>query len=71
MKMNMSVADRVLRSALIVVLATLYFTHVLPAIWAWPLIGVGTIFLATSFTGFCPIYAVTGWSSKKKNIARH
>jgi hypothetical protein len=68
MKTNMIFADRVLRMFLAVATIVLYFIGVIPTgIGLWLMIGA-VIFLITSFTGFCPIYAVFGIGNKRKVV---
>jgi hypothetical protein len=65
MKKNMGMIDRMLRTALAVVVAGLYFAGQLTGTAAVILGVFAVIFLATSAVGFCPIYALLGISTLK------
>jgi hypothetical protein len=60
MKLNVGGVDRILR---IVVGAALVGTTALGVIPVWGYIGI--IPLATGLIGFCPLYPILGFSSKK------
>ena len=66
MKKNMGIADRVIRVIIAAVFLTLYFTNVLTGTLGIVLIVISGIFLLTSLVSFCPIYALTGLSSRSK-----
>ena len=66
MKLNMSTADRVIRLSIVALIAILFFAGQISGLAAIILGLVAVIFAATSFFGFCPIYAVLGLSSRKK-----
>jgi hypothetical protein len=66
MKKNMGVIDRILRTFLAVVVAVLYLGGGITGIAA-VLLGIfAVIFLATSFTGVCPVYKLLGISTLEK-----
>jgi hypothetical protein len=65
MKKNMSSLDRILRLAIAVVVAVLYFTNVISGTWAIILGIVALILLVTSLVGVCPLYKLLGISTKK------
>ncbi len=65
MKKNMGLYDRLLRTALAVVVAILYFAGLLSGTAAVILGVIAVIFLATSSVGFCPAYRVLGISTLK------
>lgn len=60
MKKNMGKADRIIRTLLAAVFATLYFTNVLSGTLGLVLLIVSAVFLLTSFISFCPLYSVLG-----------
>ena len=62
----MGIADRVIRVIIAAVFLTLYFTNVLTGTLGIVLIVISGIFLLTSLVSFCPIYALTGLSSRTK-----
>lgn len=69
---NVGTPDRIIRLILGVVLIALPF--VIPTIGAnalllWILPIVGVILAVTAFLSWCPIYAVTGLSTKPKKTA--
>lgn len=66
MKKNMHPFDRIFRLLFAVVITILYFTKTIagtPAI----ILGIAAIVLAvTALVNFCPLYAILGISTKKK-----
>ena len=66
MKKNMGSVDRIIRILVAVVIAILYFTHVLSGPVAIVLLVLAGIFVATSFMSFCPLYFPFGISTIKK-----
>lgn len=67
MKKNMGALDRIIRLALVVLVAVLYFTGVISGTWAIVLGIIAVIFLATSLFGVCPLYMPFGISTKRKS----
>ena len=66
MKKNMGMIDRIIRIAVAIVIAILYFTG---QISGTALIVLGIIalaFIITSFIGFCPTYHLLSISTLKK-----
>ena len=66
MRKNMGSFDRILRAALAVTVAVLYFTGVLSGTAAIVLGILAVVFLATSFIGVCPLYYPLKISTRKK-----
>jgi hypothetical protein len=66
MKKNMSSTDGIIRILIAVVIAVLYFMHVINGTLAIILGVIAIIFIITGFINFCPIYYVFGISSRKK-----
>ncbi len=66
MKPNMGTADRIIRAVFAVAVAVLYFTNVISGTLAIILGILAVVFLATSFLGFCPLYAPFNLSTIKK-----
>jgi hypothetical protein len=60
MKKNMGTADRAIRTILAIVFAVLYATNVISGTLGIVLLVLAGVFLATSFTSFCPLYAPFG-----------
>ena len=65
MKANESNTDRIIRAVAGVVLAVLYFANVVSGTLGVILLVVGAILLVTAATGFCPLYALFKFSTKK------
>ncbi len=65
MKKNIGLYDRLLRTALAVVVAVLYFAGQLSGTTAVILGVIAVVLLATSIVGFCPAYKVLGISTLK------
>jgi uncharacterized membrane protein len=65
MKQNMSSADRIIRAIVAVVLAALIYFNVLTGTAALVLGIVAGIFVLTALIGFCPLYTIFKFSTKK------
>ncbi|HLB36194.1 MAG TPA: DUF2892 domain-containing protein [Gemmatimonadales bacterium] len=65
MKKNMGTADRVIRTAIALVIATLYLTGRISGTLAIVLAVVAAVFLITSSVAFCPGYLPFGISTRK------
>ncbi len=65
MTKNMGTADRIIRTALALAVAVLYFTGRIGGTLAIILGTIAVIFLATSLIGWCPAYAPLGLSTCK------
>jgi hypothetical protein len=63
MKINMGMADRVLRIIIAIVIGALYFTGYLYAWWGIVLLVLAILFVITGFMGFCPVYRIIGINS--------
>jgi hypothetical protein len=66
MKKNLGNIDKVIRILVAVVIAVLYFTHVISGTLGIILLVLGGVFLLTVIIGTCPIYLTLGLSSRKK-----
>jgi uncharacterized membrane protein len=66
MKKNMGTIDKVIRILIAVVIAILFFTHVITGILGIVLIALAAIFVLTSIMSFCPLYLPFGLSTNKK-----
>jgi hypothetical protein len=66
MKKNMGALDKAVRLAIVAVVAILYFTHVVSGIVGIILLAIAAILLLTSLINFCPIWALLGISTGKK-----
>lgn len=67
MKKNMGSTDKIIRIALAVLVAILYFTNVISGTWAIILGFLAVIFLVTSLVGVCPLYMPFGISTRKES----
>lgn len=66
MKRNIGLPDRIIRLIVAISIIALYFAHIINGALAILLLCVAVISLVTSFTKFCPLYAVFGISTDKK-----
>lgn len=66
MKKNMGSTDKIIRIAIAVVIAILYFTNTISGTLALVLGIFAAIFILTSFIVFCPLYSPFGISTRKK-----
>ena len=62
----MGTIDKVIRILIAVVVAVLFFTHVISGTLGIILLIVAGIFVVTSLISFCPLYLPFGLSTKKK-----
>ncbi len=69
MKKNMGSVDRIIRTVIAVVIATLYFTNFISGTVAIVLAVIGGIFILTSVVSFCPLYAIFGIKTCKVETA--
>jgi Protein of unknown function (DUF2892) len=67
MKPNMGTEDKILRIVAAIVIAILYFMHVISGTVAIVLLVLAAVFILTSLVGFCPLYAPFGLSTRRKN----
>ncbi len=67
MTKNMGSLDKGIRLALAAVVVILYLTGVISGVWAIILGILAAVFVATSFVGFCPLYAPFKLSTCKKS----
>ncbi len=66
MKKNMGSTDKIIRIAIAILIAILYFTNTIRGTLALVLGAFAVIFILTSFISFCPLYAPFGISTRKK-----
>lgn len=66
MQQNMGTADKIIRLAVVAIIAVLYFTGQITGTAAIVLGIVAVAFLVTSLIGWCPTYVPFGISTKKK-----
>lgn len=65
MKKNMAQLDRIIRIAIAVLVAVLYFANVISGTWAIVLGVLALVFLLTGLVGTCPLYLALGISTRK------
>lgn len=65
MKTNESSLDRVIRTVLGVVLLVVYFLGLLTGWVGVVALVLGLVLLLTGLIGFCPLYTVLGFKTKK------
>lgn len=63
---NMGSVDRAIRVLVAVLIAVLYFTHVITGVAAIILGVLGVICVLTSVVGFCPLYLLFRFSTRKE-----
>lgn len=66
MKKNMGTLDRIIRVAIAVIVAVLYFTNQITGTAALILGVLAIVFILTSLVGTCPLYMPLGLSTKQK-----
>jgi len=66
MKHNMSQTDRLVRIIIAAGIAVIIYLNFLNGVAAIILGTLAVIFLITSAIGFCPLYSLFGFSTKKK-----
>jgi hypothetical protein len=67
MKPNVGTVDKIIRIALAVLVAILYFTHVISGTLGIILLVLAAVFVLTSLVSFCPIWAILGVNTGKTN----
>ena len=65
MKLNMGVADKIIRLVVVAIIVVLYFTGQISGTAAVILGIIAVAFLVTSLIGWCPVYSVFGLSTRK------
>jgi hypothetical protein len=65
MKNNMNSTDRIIRAIVAMLFGILVFTNAVSGVLAIILGIIAAIFLVTAAIGFCPLYALFSWSTKK------
>ncbi|MFZ5553995.1 MAG: YgaP family membrane protein [Bacteroidota bacterium] len=60
MKKNLGGSDRAIRLMIALVLAALFVTNVIPGTLGIIALIISGVFVLTSFSGFCPLYALFG-----------
>ena len=68
MKSNMGTTDKIIRIAIAVVVAILYFTGVIPGTLGIILLVLAAVFVLTSLISFCPLYMPFGINTGKKKV---
>ncbi|HAI76734.1 MAG TPA: DUF2892 domain-containing protein [Microscillaceae bacterium] len=63
MKKNMGNLDRIVRVAVALIIAVLYFSQIITGTLATVLLVLGGVFVATNLVSFCPLYTLVGFST--------
>lgn len=66
MKANMGKSDKFIRIGVALVLAVLVATEMITGTLAFVALGIGIVFLLTSFISFCPLYTLLGINTRQK-----
>jgi uncharacterized membrane protein YgaE (UPF0421/DUF939 family) len=66
MKSNMGSTDKMVRIIVAIVIAILFFTHVISGTLGIILLILGGVLALTSFISFCPLYAIVGLKTTKE-----
>ncbi len=66
MEKNIGTADKIIRIVAAVIIAILYFTHIINGTLAIILLAMGAAFIITSSISFCPLYWPFKFSTRKK-----
>jgi hypothetical protein len=67
MKAIMGKRDKFIRIGISIILAVLVATETITGTLAFVALGIGIIFLLTSFMSFCPLYTLLGMSTTPKS----
>jgi hypothetical protein len=67
MKKNIGSTDRAIRVSAAVIIALLFFTHIISGMLGIILIVLAGFFVLTSFINFSPLYLPFGFSTNKKS----
>jgi hypothetical protein len=67
MKKNMGNIDKIVRILIAVVIAALFFTHVITGIFGIILLVLAGVFVLTSLISFCPLYTLVGINTCPKD----
>ncbi len=65
MKTNMGNSDRIIRIAIAVLVAVLYWQGIIKGTLAYILLALAIIFVLTSLVSFCPLYTLLGINTCK------
>jgi hypothetical protein len=66
MKKNMGTTDKAIRIMIAIIIAILYFTHVISGTLAIVLGILAVVFILTSFISTCPLYLPFGINTSNK-----
>lgn len=65
----MGSTDRLIRTLIAILIAVLYFTHVITGTLGIVLLVVAVVFALTSLISFCPLYTILGINTCPKRKA--
>jgi hypothetical protein len=66
MKQNLGNLDRLLRIIFAAAITVLFFSRIITGILGLVLLGIAIIFLGTSLFGYCLLYSLFGFNTRKK-----
>jgi hypothetical protein len=66
MKNNMGSADKMIRILIAAAIVFLYNAQLISGTLAVILLILASVFILTSFIGFCPLYLPLGWNTRNK-----
>jgi len=68
MKSNVGMIDKAIRISTALIVGGLYFGGSLTGTWAVILLALSGVLILTGVSGFCPLYWVINFSSKRKGL---
>lgn len=68
MKKNVGMIDKAIRISTSLVVGGLYFDGSLTGTWAVILLVLSGVLILTGISGFCPLYSILNFSSKRKGL---
>lgn len=68
MKKNVGMIDKAIRISTALIVGGLYFGGNLSGTWAVILLALSGVLILTGVSGFCPLYSVLNFSSRRKGL---
>lgn len=66
MKTNMGSYDKIIRVMISILLVVLFANDIIVGAAGWVIIAIAAVFTLTSIVGYCPLYSIFGFNTKKK-----
>lgn len=66
MKKNMGSLDKLIRTAIAIILAVLTYIGIIKGTLAYVFLALAIVLVLTSFISFCPLYKLLGINTNKK-----